>query len=243
MKKKQYLLFICLISTLGGFLFGFDTAVISGTITFVREQFSLSPLKEGWFVGSALLGCMIGVAFTGIMADFFGRKRTLIFSSLLLIISAVGCTVPDSMNALIIYRLTGGLGVGIASMMSPLYISEISPPADRGKMVSLYQFAITIGILAAYFTNARLLTISSSVTFESNSFFGFIINREVWRSMFGSATIPAVVFFTITDPAQWAPWVPSDQMCIVDLRAQNLDELNIGKELKEIRRFIKLRVR
>jgi SP family arabinose:H+ symporter-like MFS transporter len=197
MNKRQYLLFICLISTLGGFLFGFDTAVISGTITLVRDQFGLSSLKEGWFVGSALLGCIIGVAFTGILADFFGRKKALILSSLLLISSAVGCTVPENMNALIVYRLIGGLGVGIASMMSPLYISEISPPSDRGKMVSLYQFAITIGILTAYFSNARLLAMSNSVIFGSNSFLGFIINREVWRAMFGSETIPGVLFFIL----------------------------------------------
>jgi len=197
MNNKRYLLFICLISTLGGFLFGFDTAVISGTITFVREQFSLSPLQEGWFVGSALLGCVFGVSFTGIMADLFGRKKTLVLSSILLIISAIGCTVPENINLLIIYRLIGGLGVGIASMISPLYISEISSPANRGKMVSLYQFAITIGILTAYFTNARLLVLSTSLNFGNESFLGLIINREVWRSMFASETIPGILFFSL----------------------------------------------
>ena len=155
--KKYYLLFVCLVSTLGGFLFGYDTAVISGTLTFVRKQFVMESLLEGWFVGSALLGCVIGVSFTGIVADFFGRKRALFLSAILLGVSACGCMVSGNLTALIIYRLVGGLGVGIASMLSPLYISEISPPETRGRMVSLYQFAITIGILLAYFANARIL--------------------------------------------------------------------------------------
>jgi len=224
--RKQYLIFISLISTLGGFLFGYDTAVISGTVTFVREQFSLSPMNEGWFVGSALLGCMIGVAFTGVTADLYGRKKTLILSSLLLIVSAVGCTVAETMTALIIFRLTGGLGVGIASMMSPLYISEISPPANRGKMVSLYQFAITIGILTAYFANASLLGISNSTVFDSDSFFGFIINREVWRSMFGSETIPAVVFFALLLLVPESPrWLMA--------KSRNKDALEVLRTLYE----------
>jgi SP family arabinose:H+ symporter-like MFS transporter len=157
MNKKFYLIFVCLISTLGGFLFGFDTAVISGTLSFVRSQFFMESMMEGWFVGSALLGCIIGVAFAGIAADRFGRKKTLFLSALLFLISAIGCMVSGNLTSLIIYRLIGGLGVGVASMLSPLYISEISPAAIRGRMVSLYQFAITIGILAAYFTNTWIL--------------------------------------------------------------------------------------
>ncbi len=193
--KKHYLLFVCLVSTLGGFLFGYDTAVISGTLTFVRNQFSMNSLMEGWFVGSALLGCVIGVSITGICADFFGRKKTMFLSAILLGISAVGCMISSNLSELIVYRLIGGLGVGVASMLSPLYISEISPPETRGRMVSLYQFAITIGILFAYFANSRLLSFGQTTLFNEDSFFYFIFTEEVWRSMFGAEMIPALLFF------------------------------------------------
>src|SRR5512143_3988028 len=142
--KKTYLVTICLISTLGGFLFGYDTAVISGTLTFVRVQFSMDALLEGWFVGSALLGWVIGVGFAGIIADHFGRKMALILSAVLLLVSAVGCMIAGDLTGLIFYRWVGGLGVGVASMLSPLFISEVSYPEIRGRMVSLYQLAITV---------------------------------------------------------------------------------------------------
>lgn len=197
MNKKQYLIFVSLISALGGFLFGYDTAVISGTLTFIRGQFNLTPLSEGWFVGSALLGCIIGVSFTGVMADLAGRKKSLMVSAILLLGSATGCTISNSINVLIFFRLLGGLGVGIASMMSPLYISEISNAADRGKLVSVYQFAITIGILVAYFANARLLYISQKYLFSDGSVLNLVLNREVWRGMLGSLSIPALFFFIL----------------------------------------------
>jgi SP family arabinose:H+ symporter-like MFS transporter len=195
MNKKLYLLLICFISTLGGFLFGYDTAVISGTLTFVRNQFLMESLMEGWFVGSALLGCVFGVALAGILADLLGRKKILILSSILLGVSAIGCMVSNSLTGLIFFRFVGGLGVGIASMLSPLYISEISPPEIRGRMVSLYQFAITIGILCAYFANTQILAIGHSVAFLEGSFWNWIFSKEVWRAMFGAETIPALVFF------------------------------------------------
>jgi SP family arabinose:H+ symporter-like MFS transporter len=194
MNKKFYLIFVCLISTLGGFLFGFDTAVISGTLSFVRSQFFMESMMEGWFVGSALLGCIIGVAFAGIAADRFGRKKTLFLSALLFLISAIGCMVSGNLTSLIIYRLIGGLGVGVASMLSPLYISEISPAAIRGRMVSLYQFAITIGILAAYFTNTWILQFGLDAGFAQDSFKYWIFTSEVWRGMFGSEMLPALAF-------------------------------------------------
>lgn len=195
MNKTTYLIFICLISTLGGFLFGYDTAVISGTLTFVRSQFEMSPLLEGWFVGAALLGCVIGVSFAGMLADFFGRKKILFLSSVLLGISAIGCTISNSLEILIIYRIIGGMGVGIASMLAPLYISEISLPETRGRMVSLYQFAITIGILVAYFSNSKILTFGQNANFAEGGFWNWIFTKEIWRAMFGAEIIPAIFFF------------------------------------------------
>jgi sugar porter (SP) family MFS transporter len=192
--NKLYLMFIALIAALGGFLFGYDTAVISGTIGFVKTKFALDAAMEGWFVSSALVGCIAGVAFAGELSDRFGRKNSLIVSALLFSISAIGCAISANHTELIIYRLVGGIGVGVASMLSPLYISEVSPANVRGRMVALYQFAITIGILVAYFANAWFLKFSMSADFK-NELLQKIFVDEVWRAMFGSETLPALLFF------------------------------------------------
>lgn len=198
MKNQQtnnsYLLFIALTAALGGFLFGYDTAVISGTISFVKTKFALDAAMEGWFVSSALVGCIAGVSIAGELSDRLGRKWALIASGLLFSISALGCAISASHTELIISRLLGGIGVGVASMLSPLYISEVSPAKIRGRMVALYQFAITIGILFAYFSNAWLLKNSSGLELQ-NELLHKIFAEEVWRAMFGSEVLPAVVFF------------------------------------------------
>jgi MFS family permease len=155
----------------------------------------MNVAMEGWFVGSALLGCIIGVAFAGILSDTFGRKKILFISALLFTISAIGCMVLQEQFLLITFRLIGGMGVGIASMVSPLYISEISPPELRGRLVTLYQFAITIGILSAYFVNAFILSFSQNFSLAGQGFFHWIFVQDVWRAMFGSETIPALLFF------------------------------------------------
>lgn len=205
MNKKAYLVTICLISTLGGFLFGYDTAVISGTLTFVRSQFAMDALLEGWFVGSALLGCVIGVGFAGMVADRFGRKIALILSAVLLLAPAVGCMVAGTLSALIFYRWVGGLGVGVASMLSPLFISEVSYPEIRGRMVSLYQLAITLGILAAYAANAWLLGAGAGL--DGGGFWHWVISEEVWRGMFGAEAVPGVLFlvllFFVPESPRW----------------------------------------
>jgi len=195
-KSNSYLIFIALTAAFGGFLFGYDTAVISGTISLVKQQFALSTLMEGWFVSSALVGCIIGVMMAGEMSDRFGRKASLIVSGLLFCASAFGCALCGSHTELIIFRLVGGLGIGIASMLSPLYISEVSPAKIRGRMVALYQLAICLGIVAAYFANAWLMKLSVSPGLFSD---GGVLHKvfvvEVWRSMFGASAIPAIFFF------------------------------------------------
>jgi SP family arabinose:H+ symporter-like MFS transporter len=207
MNKKAYLITICLISALGGFLFGYDTAVISGTLTFVRAQFRMDALLEGWFVGSALLGCVIGVAFAGLVADRFGRKKALILSALLLLVSAVGCMIAGNLTILILYRWIGGLGVGVASMLSPLFISEVSWPEVRGRMVSLYQFAITLGILSAYFANAEILSLGRASGLGEGGFWQWVMSSEVWRGMFGAEALPGVLFlmllFFVPESPRW----------------------------------------
>ena len=196
--NKAYLLFISLAAALGGFLFGYDTAVISGTIGFVKSQFDLNTVMEGWFVSSALVGCITGVAFAGELSDRFGRKRSLIFSGLMFSISVVGCALSASNAELVIFRLIGGIGVGIASMLSPLYISEVSPARIRGRMVALYQFAITIGILSAYFANAIMLRLSETLTgLNPAGIWHKLLVDEVWRGMFGTEILPALLFLLV----------------------------------------------
>lgn len=195
-KNNFYLIFIALTAAFGGFLFGYDTAVISGTISLVKTQFVLTTAMEGWFVSSALVGCILGVIVAGEMADRFGRKFSLIMAGLMFSISAFGCALCGSHTELILYRLVGGLGIGIASMLSPLYISEVSPAKIRGRMVALYQLAICLGIVAAYFANAWLLKMSvKPELFSDGGVFHKVFVSEVWRSMFGASAIPAIFFF------------------------------------------------
>jgi MFS transporter, SP family, arabinose:H+ symporter len=194
-ENRRYLFMLSLIAALGGFLFGFDTAVISGTHGFVTEQFNLNAMAEGWFVSVALLGCIFGVLIAGIFSDAFGRKPVLILSAILFSVSAIGCAVCATHTQLIIFRLFGGLGIGVASIISPMYISEIAIPRMRGMLVTLYQLAITVGILAAYLSNYWILTAVSKINFSTGSFWSWIMVEEMWRGMFGAEIIPALIFF------------------------------------------------
>ncbi len=196
-KQRINLVGLALIASLGGFLFGYDTAVISGTLAMVRQQFELNASMEGWYVSSALLGCILGVSGAGWLSDKYGRKMVLLLTGALFSISAIGCALSTSFAMLVLFRLVGGLGVGIASMLSPLYISEISPPAMRGRLVTLYQFAITIGILCAYFVNVWLLNTSNNPGFENLVNFHLVFKEEVWRGMLGMEAIPAISFFIL----------------------------------------------
>ena len=188
---KKNLVLICFIAAMGGFLFGFDTAVISGALSFVVKDFHFSALMEGWFVSSALLGCIFGVLFSGKLSDVYGRKKIMLLSAGLFFLSAIGCMLAGSATILISFRLVGGLGIGVASMICPLYISEVSPPSFRGRMVALYQLAITIGIVAAYFSNAWLQRLVA----------------DPWRSMIGIGALPAFFFlaglFFVPESPQW----------------------------------------
>lgn len=191
-----YVTFLSVVAALGGFLFGYDTAVISGTVSQVSTQFSLTSLQSGWYVGCALVGSIIGVLFAGALSDRFGRKRAMILSAILFTLSAVGCAISSSLDQLVLYRIVGGVGIGIVSIVCPLYISEVSPASHRGRMVSLYQLAVTVGFLGAYLMNYSLLNFS--VDFSSNNaLFQKIFGTEVWRGMLGAETVPALMFFLI----------------------------------------------
>lgn len=204
-RQKGFLYQVCLVAALGGFLFGFDTAVISGTVGFVKNDFKLDALQEGWFVSCALLGCIIGVAFSGKLSDKYGRKIVLILSALLFLVSAIGCIACSSFSQLVVFRLIGGLGIGVASMVSPLYISEFSPAKYRGMMVSLYQLALTVGIVVAYFSNAYIESFHSiswhNVTLQQ------IFVAEPWRAMLGLGIFPSGIFlvslFFVPESPRW----------------------------------------
>ena len=150
-------LFVAMVAALGGILFGYDTAVVSGTTRIVADQFSLSELSKGWYVGCALIGSIIGVSVAGMMSDFLGRKKTMFISAVMFSISAIGCAVCGNFSQLVLYRIIGGFGIGVVSIVSPVYISEVSPADKRGTMVSLYQLAVTIGFLLAYLVNYLVL--------------------------------------------------------------------------------------
>ena len=157
MKKTNkgigYVLFMAIVAAIGGILFGYDTAVISGTTEFVKLQFNLSAGGEGWYVGCALIGSIAGVICAGTLSDYLGRKKTMLISAALFSISAIGCAICNSFDGLVVYRIIGGVGIGIVSIVSPIYISEVSPAKIRGTLVSLYQLAVTAGFLLAYLAN------------------------------------------------------------------------------------------
>jgi MFS transporter, SP family, arabinose:H+ symporter len=192
-----YVIFLASVAALGGFLFGYDTAVISGTIGTVSSQFGLNDAGTGWYVGSALVGSIAGVAIAGKLSDYFGRKIVLILSAVLFSVSAIGCMVSGSVSELVIYRIVGGIGIGVASVISPLYISEISVARYRGTLVTLYQLAITIGFVGAYLVNYGIDAYGVGIdeTLETTGLWSKVMVTENWRGMLGSETIPALLFF------------------------------------------------
>ena len=206
--NKRYLGLITLVASLGGLLFGFDMAVISGVLPFVEKKFDLTAFYEGLVVSSALVGCLRGVSFSGSLSDKIGRKKMLILSAILFLISAIGCSVVHSLDLLIAARLVGGLGVGVASIVVPLYISEIAPAAIRGRLVTCYQLAITAGILIAYVSNSLLLNYSAA---QSGAGFSALTDliyvKEVWRGMFSMGGVLAILFlaglFFVPESPRW----------------------------------------
>ncbi|MDR2954150.1 MAG: sugar porter family MFS transporter [Prevotella sp.] len=196
--NMKYVSFLAVVAAIGGFLFGYDTAVISGTIKQVSLQFSLDTLQQGWYVGCALIGSIFGVACAGLLSDNLGRKKTMIISAVLFSVSAMGCAVSANFDQLVIFRIIGGIGIGVVSIISPLYISEVSVARHRGRLVSLYQLAITVGFLGAYLVNYALYIYSTGdAEHISNPLMHQIFYSEIWRGMLGMETIPALLFFIL----------------------------------------------
>ena len=202
MKKNTlgYVIFMAAVAAIGGILFGYDTAVISGTTEIVKNQFQLTDMKEGWYVGCALIGSICGGLVAGSLSDYLGRKLTMLISAALFSISAIGCAVCGSFDGLVAYRIVGGVGIGIVSIVSPIYISEVSPAKIRGTLVSLYQLAVTVGFLLAYLANWVIdSNINTALTLGDPglSLWERMMNTEAWRGMLGSETLPALLFFFV----------------------------------------------
>jgi SP family arabinose:H+ symporter-like MFS transporter len=228
-KKSNYLLGISFVSTIGGFLFGYDTAIISGCNTFLEQHFELSASELGWLVSSALLGTILGCVIAGSITDKLGRKKALVIAAICLTISAFGSMLPPqflgdldqahwltadadlAFTFLILVRIVGGIGVGITSVVAPIYISELSLPQNRGRMVSLYQLSITLGILLAFLVDWLVLTNAGNaagvISGEPSGFWKWLFVDELWRGMFGTEIPIALLFlillFLVPETPRW----------------------------------------
>ena len=195
--NKNYILFIALSAALGGLLFGYDTAVISGAIGNLTAYFHLNPIETGWAISSALVGCLIGAFFSDFLSNKFGRRATMFITAILFILNSIGTALPTSFSMFVFFRIVGGIGVGIASMVVPMYIAEIAPPKRRGALVGNYQLAIVIGILVVYFVNYL-------IALQGDANWNLTIG---WRWMFGSELVPSLLFllfiFFIPESPRW----------------------------------------
>lgn len=197
--NKRFVYFICLVSAMGGLLFGYDWVVIGGAKPFYELYFGIAdaPAMQGLAMSVALLGCLIGATMAGMMADRFGRKMLLLISAFIFLISAYGTGAVDSFIWFLIARFLGGIGIGIASGLSPMYIAEVAPAAVRGKLVSLNQMTIVLGILAAQITNwliAEPIPVDYTPADVCMSWNG----QMGWRWMFWGEAFPAAAFLLLT---------------------------------------------
>ena len=225
-----YVYFICLVASLGGLMFGFDLGIITGVVPYIEHQFSLSSFNLGLVVAIFELGCMAGALGTGRIAAAYGRKRTMIVCALMLIVTAVGVAFASGVGFLAIWRFAQGIAVGAASVLAPMYIAEVSPARVRGRMVSIYQLTIILGILLASFCNFY---------FGEND-----LVSENWRFMFLSAIVPSTVFlvllFFIPESPRWLiiQSATEEKADTIFLKINNGDEVRSRKEILEIKNSI-----
>ena len=194
---RAFLWLIATTAALGGLLFGYDWVVIGGAAPFYEKFFSLvAPEAKGWAQSCALIGCLVGAFFSGSLSDKFGRKYLLMMSAVLFAVSSVGIGLAASFNAFVAWRIIGGLAIGVASNLSPMYIAEIAPSSLRGRLVSLNQFTIVIGILLAQVVNLAIAkTFPSWLGHVTGNEAALVWNETTgWRWMFGVTVIPSLLF-------------------------------------------------
>jgi len=210
-----------IILALGGFLFGFDTAVISGVEKTIQQLFDLSPFWHGFTISSALIGTVVGAFITGKPADRYGRKPILFIIAFLYAVSAIGSALSDSITTFIIYRFVGGLAVGASSVVAPMYISEISPAHVRGRMTALFQFNVIFGILLAYVSNYLLSDVGDNA----------------WRWMLGVEGIPAAAYFLLLFLVPESPrfLVKADMIAEAKAILTKIETLDIDSEIQDIK--------
>lgn len=203
--NSRYLILISLIAGMGGYLFGYDWVVIGGAKAFYEVYFSIAnvPWLQGWVMSSALLGCLIGVVISGGLSDKYGRKFMMILAAIVFGLSAFGTGAATTLDVFILFRVISGVGIGIASNISPMYLSEVSPPAVRGKFVAVYQLAIVLGILSAQIVNwliARPVIPGEDILASWNGQMG-------WRWMFWAPVFPSIVYlllaFVVPESPRW----------------------------------------
>ena len=238
-----YIVKIAMIAAVGGFLFGFDTGVIGGAQLYFTEHFQLTPGQQGWAVGSALYGCLVGALIAGYLTKAISRKYTLVLSAVLFCVSAWGSGDASTLTELVVYRIIGGIGIGFASMAAPMYIAEISPAAQRGKMVSLYQLSIVLGFFVVFLATYY---IGGGNAIESSAEQLAAVHQENlnsgWRIMFWSELLPAGLFllmlFFVPHSPRWLVMKQRDEQAGSVLAKLYVDKSQADAELAKIKASI-----
>lgn len=223
---------VSIVAAVGGLLFGYDTSVISGAIGFMKTKFSLDNAMQGWVVSCLLIGAIIGAGFAGVLSDRIGRKKMLVVAGVLFTIGSIVSAISPTINLFVIARIVGGLGIGVSSTLVPLYIAEIAPSKHRGRLVSLNQFAVVIGISAIYFVNRAIVNAGNQV---------WDINYS-WRWMFGCGVIPGLIFVIllifVPESPRWLLKQGLDQASFSLLEKIN-GTTQAKKELEDVKKSIK----
>ncbi|MEH6730482.1 MAG: sugar porter family MFS transporter [Pseudoalteromonas sp.] len=229
-----YVIFISAVAAIGGFLFGFDSGVINGTVTALGKAFNSSSVATGFNVASVLLGCALGALAAGPLADKFGRRAIMIITAIIFAISAFGSGISESSAEFIFYRLFGGLGIGAASVLAPAYIAEVAPPALRGRLATLQQLAIVLGLFAAFLSNYLIADAAGSA---QNI---LMLDTAAWRWMFWAELVPAILFLVGVLFIPESPRYLVAQGKVDDAKAvfSKISDDNADKQISDVKRSL-----
>ena len=234
MSQYRYVMRVALTVAMGGFLMGFDASVISGVVKFIEPQFDLSKIELGWAVSSLTLTATLAMMLSGPLSDRIGRRRVLFLAAVLYAVSAVASALAPTFIILVIARMIGGLGVGASLIIAPMYIAEIAPPAQRGRMVSFNQLNIVVGISAAFFTNYLILQLGQS---DAGWARALMFDEHNWRWMLGLETLPAVAYFCglffVPESPRWL-LLKKKEAAARGILARALGEAEARREIDEI---------